>query len=374
MSFLEALLCPYEDEILALWVKFALSIIWGLCIPNALLYGADSRYIKSLILILAILILNILITRKNRKNGLDVVTFWILSIFVFYICYNMYVGYLSILFMLIYCCGIVFILGIRYSIPINLISLALIIVGFRINEDSPVRVRYGDNIALRFPYLFICVVLIVYCLMYMIQRYWVNKNKRTQILEHRIADERKKLDSMSIRVLNVMVRALGAKIAGKEEHSRRVAEYAEKIAEAKGLSEQMCSAAYNAGLIHEIGMIGIPDELINKQNLTDAEYEVFKGYVEKGYQIVNMLQSEDMKNVAEAVRYHRENYDGTGFQSGLSGNNIPLIARILAVADYTDRHLMMNESRDTVINKLLSYADNKFDSEITDIMVKLLRQ
>lgn len=194
---------------------------------------------------------------------------------------------------MIFACGIVFVLGIRNSIVLNSVFLIMVIVCFRLNVDMSAKFIYGDNITLRFPYLFICFALISYCLMYIIQRYWVEKRKRNQILEERVHDEKKKLESMSMKVIDTMSKALSAKIPGEEEHCNNVAEYSRSIAQRMNLNKKSCDDAYKAGLLHEIGMIGIPDALINKAALTDDEYEIFKTYVSKGYQIINMLQTEE---------------------------------------------------------------------------------
>ena len=70
-----------------------------------------------------------------------------------------------------------------------------------------------------------------------------------------------------------------------------------------------------------IGMADIPDELINKNKLSDEEYDIFKTYVDKGYEIVGMLRTSSAESIAEAVHYHRENYDGSGENGNNTGNN-----------------------------------------------------
>ncbi len=93
------------------------------------------------------------------------------------------------------------------------------------------RGRYlRENVALRFPYLYVCFVFMAYLLMYSIQHYWVEKQRRQERLERRVREEKEKLWGMSMRVMNAMCRALGAKIPGEEEHCRQVAEYAKEIA------------------------------------------------------------------------------------------------------------------------------------------------
>lgn len=207
-----------------------------------------------------------------------------------------------------------------------------------------------------------------------IQKNWVEKKNIKHKLENRIYEENIRLENISMKVMNTMVHALGAKIYGEEEHLKQVAEYAREIALRKGLDQKMCMNAYNAGLLHEIGMAAIPDELINKNKLSDEEYDIFKIYVDKGYEIVGMLRTSSAESIAEAVHYHRENYDGSGYPSGLKKSEIPLLARIIMVADYTDRHLRRGESSQIVIRKLRTLSGDKFDPADARIMENILNE
>ena len=290
---------PYEDRELALWMKIIFGFIWAISILNGILYGAPVSYLLAMGMMVALLAGNIAVCRRHYRRWIDVVTFTLLSIPIFYVYYHASIGYFSVLFPMLFSCGIVFILGIRNSFVINLFYLAAVVLCFRFDLSASAESIYGENVALRFPYLYICFVLIAYMLMYSIQRYWVEKRRRQEKLEQRVHEEKKKLQGMSMRVMNAMCRALGAKIPGEEEHCRQVAEYAKEIAERLELPEEMASAAYQAGLLHEIGMIGIPDELIQRRNLTDEEYGVFQTYVKMGYDMISELQVAD--TIAEAV-------------------------------------------------------------------------
>ncbi len=373
IHFFDVILCPYEDQTLAFYMKLAFTFIWAISIPNGLLYGASSDYIIALTVMVTVLILNMLFCHICYRRWIDFITYFILCLPVFYVFFHANIGYFSVMFSLIFSCGVVFILGIRSSLIINLFSFITIMFCFRLHTDFTTRLLYGDNIALRFPYLFICFVVISYCLMYMIQRFWVEKRHRTQILEKRISDENKKLETVSMNIMNAMIQALDAKISGEASHCRSVAGYAKEIATRKGLDNDLCNDAYHAGLLHEIGMVGIPDALIQSNSLTEDEYSLFKTYVEKGFRIINMLQSSETNPVAEAVLYHRENYDGTGYPAGLHGEDIPLLARIVAVADYADRHIKRCEPHDMIIENLLSLQGLQFDPECTKVMIEILK-
>lgn len=371
--FTDVILLPYEDELLSFWMKLVFLFIWVAGIINGLLFQTATSYIATLLILVGILTLNLIICRKNNHRWINDITFFLLCIPVCFIFYNAGIGSFSMLYIIVYGSGVVFILGIRDSLPVNLSFLALILYFFRANTSSSVYARYGENNALRFPYLFVCIILIIYCLMYMIQEYWLQKRRRTQILEQRIHNEHQNLNSISLKVMNSMVLGLDAKIPGKKEHSLRVAEFAREIASRKKFSPELCTDAYNAGLLHEIGMIGIPDSLIQKTEFTEEEYSVFKTYVEKGYEIIRTLQSSGSQNIADAVLYHREAYDGSGFPVGLAGDKIPPIARILAIADYTDRHLRRSESIEHITELLQERKNTEFEPESTDIMIQILK-
>ncbi len=371
-GFVRVFTGSYEDVRLSAGIKLILLLIWLCSIPAGIRYGMDVICLLCLAALSALMLINVCVSARTVHRWLDIATMLLLSVPTFYLYLHGGIGRYSIMYLLLFGCGSVFILGVRDSLLINVLLLLHIFLDFRLRQTSLARSIYGENIAMRFPYLFICIVLISYCLMFAIERYWAEKREQSRILEERIRREQKKLNSVSMRVMNTMVHALGAKIPGKEEHGRCVAEYSRRIAEQKGLSEEVCTDAYHAGLLHEIGMIGIPDALIKTEDLTEEQYAVFQTYADKGYQIIHTLQSAETDRIAEAVRYHREAYDGSGFPEGLSGDAIPQLARILTVADYTDRHLRRGESAQEVISQLLETQSSQFEPESAQIMARLL--
>lgn len=374
ISYREILLCPYEDKMLALWVKLAFWLVWLINIPAGIIYGASFQYIAYVLSIVFAIGINIAISAKNYNIWIDFITLALVSIPVYGIFFSAYIKAFSVMYPVFFSFSVVFILGIKYSFFINFVCTSSIIYCCRINKNHMMIDMYGENVVLRLPYLFICMLLIIYCLMFIIQKNWIEKNRRKQVLESRISEENTRLENMSMKVMNTMVRALGAKIQGEEEHLRQVAEYAKQIAHYKGLEEKMCSNAYSAGLLHEIGMVGIPDALIEKEKLTEEEYAVFKTYVDKSYAIIIMLRSSSAESIAEAVHYHRESYDGNGYPDKLKGEDIPLLARILAVADYADRHLRRGEVRESVIEKINALSGVRFEPKDAQIMIDILRE
>ena len=133
-----------------------------------------------------------------------------------------------------------------------------------------------------------------------------------------------------------------------------------------GLDETACTNAYYAGLLHEVGAVGLPDEIIQKSSLTEEQYEIYQTYVSRGYRIIRELQIAD--EVAEAVRYHRGNYDGSGYPSNLAGKEIPIGARILRVCDVfcalsQERSYRKAFDKHTVMELMIDEIKN-FDLEV----------
>lgn len=370
-NILRVVSCPYQDQKMAFWMKSIFAVLWLISIPNGIFFHASRDYLIVLSYMTSVLLINLFVCRHHYHRWIDVVTAACLLVGVFYVFFYVCIGYFSVMFPLLYSCIAVFMLGIRNSVLLNLVSVSAIIYCFRIDPNMVARKLYGENVTLRFPYLYICIVLIAYLLMYTIQSYWVENTRREEILKQRIQIEKERLQGMAIKTMRAMGRALDAKIPGEEAHGKQVAEYARRLAIRSGLDETMQKDAYQAGLLHEIGMIGIPDALILCQNMTPEEYAQFCTYVEKGYGIICQLQGAG--NVAEAVLYHRENYDGSGYLKGLHAEEIPCLARILAVADYASRHIQRGETALDVMEALKKEKNKRFDGRIADDMIEILR-
>lgn len=160
-------------------------------------------------------------------------------------------------------------------------------------------------------------------------------------------------------------------------HSKRVAKYTRLIAEAMGYEGEELDRIYYVALLHDCGKIGVPDNILGKPGrLTDEEFQVIKSHTVRGGDILDHFKS--LEGVNEGALYHHERYDGKGYPKGLSGKDIPLIARIICLADSFDA---MNSNRvyrnkltkEHIINEIESNKGRQFDPEIADVMLKLLR-
>lgn len=132
-----------------------------------------------------------------------------------------------------------------------------------------------------------------------------------------------------------IINAIDAKDCYTAGHSERVASFGYAIASRMRLPEKECDRIHMAGLLHDVGKIGIPDSILKKPDkLTDEEFQFIKAHPVIGYTILKHLNSIDY--VLPGVLYHHEAFNGSGYPQGLQGENIPLMARILAVSDAFD--------------------------------------
>jgi len=176
--------------------------------------------------------------------------------------------------------------------------------------------------------------------------------------------------------LEAMVIAIDNKDHYTRRHSEEASEYALWIAEELGLSEEQKHVLRLGGLLHDVGKIGIPDEVLMKPGLLTAEeYEAMKQHTVLGAVMLSALPG--MEKIAPLARSHHERWDGNGYPDGLVGEQIPLLARILAVADAysamtTDRPYRKGMDRQSALAELQRQKGKQFDPVIVDAFLVAL--
>ena len=182
----------------------------------------------------------------------------------------------------------------------------------------------------------------------------------------------------SMDVVQTLAEAIDAKDNYTKGHSSRVAQYSREIARRAGYTERAQSDIYMMGLLHDVGKIGVPDAIINKPGkLTDEEYEEIKKHPVVGAKILENI--EDMPDLSKGARWHHERYDGRGYPDGLSSNEIPEVARIIAVADAYDamtsnRRYRDKMSQEKVREEIEKGKGTQFDSTFADIMIQMINE
>lgn len=205
--------------------------------------------------------------------------------------------------------------------------------------------------------------------------------KRISEIEYkRQKEESDRLRNQTERVSLQMMKTLAATIEAKDDymrgHSYRVAEYSALIAKQLGWSEHEVENLRNAAYLHDIGKIGVPDTILNKPTrLTDEEFAAIKSHTVMGADILKDITLLD--HLVDIARNHHERYDGKGYPDGLVGEEIPLSARIVCVADSYDamksRRIYRNALPDEEIRReLLDNCGTQFDPQISRMFVDML--
>ncbi|MCR5482129.1 MAG: HD domain-containing protein [Clostridia bacterium] len=188
----------------------------------------------------------------------------------------------------------------------------------------------------------------------------------------RMLDER---DEFSVQAMEALVGALDAKDNYTNGHSVRVAQYSREIAKRLGHDAKMQRHVYYAGLLHDIGKIGIPDRIINKEGtLTQEEYARIKDHTVIGNEILRKLPA--LGDIHIGAYMHHERYDGNGYPEGLEGDRIPEIARIISVADAYDamtsgRSYRKEMPREAVRREIERGKRTQFDPQMAEIMLQI---
>ncbi|WP_044912655.1 HD domain-containing phosphohydrolase [Butyrivibrio sp. WCE2006] len=200
--------------------------------------------------------------------------------------------------------------------------------------------------------------------------------RANQIEINQLKVEQQNLKHLFEQTVTALATAIDAKDNFTRGHSLRVAEYAREIARLSGMDEKKCDEVYFAALVHDVGKIGIKDDIIQKDsNLSDEEYEIKKKHTEIGGEILSSISEFPFLSIG--AKYHHERFDGKGYPSGLSGTDIPDIARIVAVADSYDDLTSGRSYRDplpqsTVREEIVKGQGTLFDPEYARIMVNMI--
>lgn len=196
---------------------------------------------------------------------------------------------------------------------------------------------------------------------------------------HNLVQLAQERQNNSVNILGT-IHSLAATIEAKDHythgHSEKVAKYATEIAQEFGYSADSLESVRVAALLHDIGKIGIPDQQLSKPGrLSPKEWQIMRSHPDLGVAILKHIDA--IKDCLEAVLYHHERYDGSGYPAGLKGDNIPFDARILAAADAYDAMTSERPYRcvrmtcEQALAELTRCAGKQFDPRVTDVFVSL---
>jgi HD-GYP domain-containing protein (c-di-GMP phosphodiesterase class II) len=206
------------------------------------------------------------------------------------------------------------------------------------------------------------------------QLFVLYQDQRAVASELVLANQRLRASSLSFA--SALVSALDARDAYTAGHSGSVAKHARDVAIVLGLKDELCDVAYQAGLVHDIGKLSLPPGLLEKPgSLTADERIVMETHSAAGSEI--LIRIEGFEEIATYVRHHHERIDGLGYPDQLAGRDIPLISRILAVADAYDAMTSNRPYRDAMpsgeaLRRLTTGSGTQFDPDVVDALAKAL--
>lgn len=195
---------------------------------------------------------------------------------------------------------------------------------------------------------------------------------QTKLAKDRLASSQRLFEEMVMS----LAKTIDAKDAYTRGHSQRVGRYARHIAYKLHWTEEEQKKIYFMGLLHDIGKIGIPEQIINKPDrLTDEEYSKIQQHTVIGSDILQLVA--EFPELSLGARYHHERYDGKGYPDGLAGTDIPVYARIIAVADAYDAMTSKRSYRDILPqsvarSEIAKGSGRQFDPQFAKLMVEII--
>ena len=194
----------------------------------------------------------------------------------------------------------------------------------------------------------------------------------------RIQEKQRETEEFLDQVISSFAKAIDLKDHYTRGHSARVAQYSRQIAEAMGWSKERVDNLYRVALLHDVGKVVIPDEVLNKRGaLTEAEYAKMKEHTDIGSAILEEISQFPL--IAVGAKCHHERFDGRGYGHQLTGKEIPLEARIIAVADTFDamnstRVYRPHLSREKILSELEHAKNTQLDGEIVEFLLQLIHE
>ena len=200
----------------------------------------------------------------------------------------------------------------------------------------------------------------------------------TMYRTHQLMLKKEEYRRITNQAITIISHAIDAKDEYTEGHSRRVSEYSVEVGSRMGMDEDELEKLRYIALLHDIGKIGIHDDILNKPDrLTDDEFAVMKSHTEIGSNILEGFTA--VPNIGEGAFTHHEKFDGTGYPRGLKGDEISLTSRIIGVCDTYDamattRAYRKGLTSEIIIAELEKNSGTQFDPKIADVMIQMIRE
>jgi HD-GYP domain-containing protein (c-di-GMP phosphodiesterase class II) len=185
------------------------------------------------------------------------------------------------------------------------------------------------------------------------------------------------VERLFLDVMKAIASIIDAKDGYTHKHSERVAAFGVRLAHQLGFDADTRAVVELSGLLHDVGKIGVPDAILNKPGkLTDAEYREMRLHPLHGARILSNIQSQKVTSLLPGVKYHHERWDGTGYPEGLAGEQIPLLGRLLGVADFldaltSDRSYRKGSTLEEAVQLMKDLEGRAFDPVVVKAAIEL---
>jgi len=250
------------------------------------------------------------------------------------------------------------------TIVINSVTIIKRIIEKTVNLDN------SKEIEIQIAVLFLC-----FAGCYIATVLYDDSVKRNEKYLEVVNLQNQKIQNITLQTITTIANTIDAKDEYTRGHSQRVSAYSACIARGLGWSDDEVLKIKYISLLHDIGKIGVPDNVLNKPSrLNDAEYELMKKHTTIGGEILKDIDL--FENIDFGALYHHERYDGTGYPKGLKGKEIPVVARIISIADAYDamtstRVYRKRLEEEDAVNEIKKYSGTQFDPELVDVFFEL---
>lgn len=272
-------------------------------------------------------------------------------------------------------------LGMKFGVPVCVIYGLYITISFWTPLGNIFNYDYGRDYRFFYPVFYwgFCLVVITVDIFY--KNYQMRQADDEHELEKEVQSAVAGTKVLMINSVTAISRMLDEKDGYTQQHSKRVAQYSELIAQnmkSRTYTKEEIDIIYRSALLHDIGKIAVPDAVLNKPSrLTDGEYELMKKHTIWGKEILAGLEFLPQADMGAA--YHHERFDGKGYPYGIKGDKIPDIVRIISAADSLDamssnRCYRRHCDKDYIISEFEKGAGTQFDADVAQFVVELIKE
>lgn len=310
---------------------------------------------------------------KGRAPAIVVCVLAVMVIFSYYVLSGESNGF-AILWTVLAPIFLMAAVGVRAGTFVGFYFELLLVVLFWTPLRRSMEVYYSSTFMNRYPVLYLCLLIVSMAIMISRKQQQIQINNHREELKEAVRDERDQVKRITFQTIAAITGIVDAKDQYTDEHSIRVAMYSSMIAEELGWSREDVDSLYYAALLHDIGKVGIRDDILNKSgSLDDEEFRAMKAHTTIGAKILNELTV--LKGANEGALYHHEKYDGSGYPFGLKGEAIPMIARIICLADSFDamntkRSYKEKYEENYILDEIRGGRGKHFDPDVTDAFLR----